>query len=63
MMRHISEALADYLQGLEVPVSGGTAVSLSAERIRRACRQDDLWRAGAPGEQLVLDFGGTAVMV
>ena len=60
-MRHIAFALSELLEDLEVPATGGTAVSLSAARIRRACREPDLWRAGSEGEQMALFAGGTAV--
>ena len=55
-MRHISEALADLLEELEAPT--GRTESLSAARIRKRVRRDDLWRAGSEGEQLQLDVGG-----
>lgn len=60
MMRHISEALAELLEVLEAP-TGGT-VDLTAARIRRRVRHDDLWSAGAVGEQLAFDVcAGTVV--
>ena len=59
-MKHVADILAEFLEDLEAP-TGGTAVSLSAARIRKRVHQPDLWAAGAEGEQLVFDCGGTAV--
>lgn len=60
-LRPIGVALAELLAELDASEAGGT-VDLTVARIRRHVRRDELWRAGAEGEQLVLDLGGTAVM-
>lgn len=66
-MKPIRDILDAYLQELDVPATSDTPSSLrsdetTAVRIRRHIHRDDLWRAGAVGEQLTLDLGGgTAV--
>ncbi len=60
-MKPIRVVLDAYLRELDAPEPPDGTVDLTAARIRRHVRRDELWRAGVDAEQLAFDFGGTAV--